>query len=265
MATALNFYFDGKIGGGRNARNRGRHARRNGNVLTVEVKPDQISWSYGLNTANYPTYGGEVVQILSCYFDDLTVIGQVGTYEDIEIIYGWFIDYMQAATQGEAGKGSFDTSPVIMTYKPRGWKFRLYPKSLPGFKYGRDVVAPTWKLVAAIAEPGQAFKNAVYDRLPEIYRETGLTFGRATMAQFADPFDDPFSGPTDEAYKKDKLRGAYGELADTFNNLIPSYLEGDFEDLSASYSKPTFLAGGVRDGKNTGTNRAKNQAEDQRR
>ena len=31
--------------------------------LFVPVKPNEISWSYGLNTANYSTYGGEVIQI----------------------------------------------------------------------------------------------------------------------------------------------------------------------------------------------------------
>jgi hypothetical protein len=48
--------------------------------LSVHVNPNQIEWSYGLNTANYPTYGGEVIQILSTFIDDMTVQGNVTTY-----------------------------------------------------------------------------------------------------------------------------------------------------------------------------------------
>lgn len=240
---------------------------RIGGSLHVSVKPDAVQWSYGLNTANFPTYGGEVVQILSAYFDDMTIQGTVTSYKDIEILYGYFIDYMQIATQGkrDGTQGDqFDHRPMTMVYKERDWRFRIYPKSLPGFKYGRDVVAPTWQLVAAIQEPDADFSQ----RLIELSRQKFLEgegvelFGKATITDFADPFSDPFSGVTKETYEKDKLRSAYGELADYYNNLIPSYLSGDFEDLSADYSRPSFLAGQPDAGnENTGTPEAQEQVD----
>lgn len=119
--------------------------------LEISVNPDQVTWAYGLNTMSYPTYGGEVVQILSVYFDDMTLTGTVSTYAEMEVIYGWFIAYMQYATQGRDNP-SYDQHPVTFSYPERAWQFNIWPKALPGFRYGRDVVAPTWSLVAAVSE-----------------------------------------------------------------------------------------------------------------
>src|SRR5438067_2227212 len=47
--------------------------------LSIRINPDQITWDYGLNTASFPTYGGEVVQILSVYFGDMTIKGKVSS------------------------------------------------------------------------------------------------------------------------------------------------------------------------------------------
>jgi hypothetical protein len=41
---------------------------------------ERVAWGYTLNTANFPTYAGEVVQILSCYVEDLEITGVVQTY-----------------------------------------------------------------------------------------------------------------------------------------------------------------------------------------
>jgi hypothetical protein len=46
--------------------------RRPGPYLTVDTGLDEASWSYNLNTVAFPTYGGEVVQILSCNVGELT-------------------------------------------------------------------------------------------------------------------------------------------------------------------------------------------------
>src|SRR4051812_46114675 len=228
-----------------------------GEELIVDVGPDAITWSYGLNTANFPTYGGEVVQILSCYMDDISVQGTVSSYKKLEEIYAFFINYIQQATVGQKGQGSYDTRPVGMYYEERGWSFAIYPKEMPGFKYGRDVVAPEWHLTAAVEEQSADFSNLAIDKATKKFIESeGVElFGKITSVDFTDPFNDPFSGPTDDRtkYKKGTPRSAYGELSDAYNNILSSYYKSDFEDLTASYSKPTFLKGGQTDGKNTGT------------
>lgn len=215
--------------------------------LRVAVKPDSIFWSYGLNTANYPTYGGEVVQILSVYFDDLEITGMIQGYPELEKIYRWFIRYFQLATQGNSGRGSYNTDPVIMNYPERQWSFRLYPKSLPGFKYGRDVVVPQWKVVAAVDEPnahspGSLSSLIISDTTQKFIESEGIQlFGKAT-AEIGFNRTDPFSGYTPQDYKKGTVRDAYGKLADSYTKtFLPSYLTGDFKDLTADYSKPMFL------------------------
>lgn len=213
--------------------------------LKVPIKPNEITWGYGLNVQTYPTYGGEVVQILSCFVEDMTVTGHVRSYRQLEKLYGWFIDYMQIATQ----KGEYDTRPVTMRYPHRGWTFKIYPKSLPSFKYGRDVVAPEWTLQAAIVEPDRELKeNIMSEAQIEAVKDSGVKlFGKVTGEIGFQP-DDPFSSPdgarkASKQLKKDGSvsRDEYGNFADWYNNLIPSYLEGTFEDLSADYSRPSGL------------------------
>lgn len=257
--------------------------------LNVWVKPNAVQWSYGLNTANYPTYGGEVIQILSVFIDDMTITGNTRSYREMENIFRWFTNYIQRATQGTTGQGAdgYDSNPVKMTYPERGWQFEIIPKALPSFKYGRDLTVPEWTMQAAVVEPQWGISDSSMKELQgAILDSQGLNsqflkgegielFGKATInssaaaAGYDTAFnfnpDDPFSGPTEAQYKKDKLRGAYGELADTYNKLIPAYLESDFSDLSADYSKPAFLNRGKGgDGENTGTKKAKDVVDGER-
>jgi hypothetical protein len=211
--------------------------------LTVSVKPDQLVWAYGLNTARFPTYGGEVVQILSMYVDDLTITGTVGSYKELERIYGWFIQYMQLATQGHGGSQGYDAAPVQMTYHHRNWHFNILPNSLPAFRYGRDVVAPTWEMKAAVVEFSDNFTDAVMSvngDLVEVAGEGGFEpFGTVTAEIGYNEFN-PWSGPTDQVYISGKTRDQYASAAtsDWFKNLIPSWLKGDFKSISADYSIP---------------------------
>lgn len=226
--------------------------------LTVDVKPDAISWSYGLNTANYSTYGGEVVQILSCYIDDLTIMGTTRSYHVLEEIYAYFIDYIQIATTNSGG-ASYDPRPIRVTYPHRDWTFDIHPKNVPKFIYGRDIVAPEWSVICAVAEPDQDMNAKVMDKaMMESVRSNGdiKLFGTVTGDIGYEP-DDPFRTPF--VTKKDpgsELRNAYGDLGDFYNSLIPSYLQGDFDELSANYSQPAFgkpTVGNQKPGANPGT------------
>lgn len=200
--------------------------------LTVRTGVDDISWSYKLNTQTYPTYGGEVVQILSAYTDTITLGGTVRSYEKMEQIYSWFLDYLQSATQG-----GYSQEPVIMAYNERGWRWAIHPLSLPGFKYGREVVAPTWRLEAAVHEADEAIHSLnLQAALEEIEKVTlGIGF------KPDNPFSDPFAAEGKDFDPK-SLKEFYEESADYFSNLIPKYLEEDYESLLGGIgSKPAFL------------------------
>lgn len=220
------------------------HPSKSLNDLVVAVKPDEIVWSYGLNTANFPTYGGEVVQILSMYVEDLTITGTVGTYVEAERIYSWFIKYMQIATQGHSIHGEgYDTRPVKMTYHHRNWHFDIMPKSIPALRYGRDVVAPTWQLQAAVSEFSDNFQDSVLSasEFAGVAQEGNFDpFGKAT-AEIGYNEYNPWSAPTDKNYKPGQAKDAYAKVADWYGNMIPSWLGGDFKSLSADYSIPKWM------------------------
>lgn len=219
-----------------------------GTLEMNNINPNSIEWSYGMNTQSYPTYGGEVVQILSCYIDDITITGDLRLYSDAENVHAYFINYMQAATQGtgHANSPRFDTTPVKFTYVERGWTFDIYPKSLPAFKWGRDVIVPTWTVTAAVSEVGNEITDILVDQALQSYMAgQGVEFFGTATAGIGFKEDNPFSGLISEDQKD------INKLADFFNNLIPAYMESDFSDLTASYSKPAFLA---RRGNNSSSN-----------
>jgi hypothetical protein len=207
--------------------------------LLVKVKPEQITWAYGLNTKNYSTFGGEVVQILSMYVDDLVVSGTVGTYKEIEAIYGWFINYMNIATQGHKSNAEgYDTRPVTMYYPHRQWKFSIYPKSMPGFRYGRDVVAPSWQLSAAVSEYPDSLENQIISNkmfAGEAKAGNFEVFGTATGAIGYNE-NNPWSSITQE-------QAASGEgdkqLAKIEEWMAKAYDAGyDYSEYSPDFSTP---------------------------
>ena len=213
--------------------------------LIIGVKPDQIVWSYGLNTANYSTYGGEVVQILSMYVEDMVINGTVGSYAELERIYTWFIAYMQEATQGHGstqGTG-YDTRPVKMTYHQRSWNFDIYPKALPGFRYGREVVAPVWTLTAAVSEFPENFEDSVLSNreFAGIASEGGFDpFGTVT-AEIGFNDDNPFSRPDSATGKAINEKGLK-DGGDWYGSLIKAYIDdNDWSSLSADYSIPKWM------------------------
>lgn len=222
-------------------------------TLSVKVKPDQITWSYGLNTKNYPTFGGEVVQILSMFVGDMNIKGTVGTYKEIEEIYAWFIRYMQQATQGRSGKEAYDTEPVIMNYPHRQWTFSILPHAVPGFRYGTSVVAPTWELVAAVSEYSDNFKESILNK--EMFAGEASAGGfepfGTTTAGLGYKENNPWSGPTEE--QQAGIAAENKKIADHFNNLIPSFLEKDWSSVEANYSAPATSGSSTQTPPATGT------------
>lgn len=202
--------------------------------LVIKTGANSIEWGYGLNTQVIPTYGGEVVQILSTYVDDLSIEGEVRTYAEGERIYKWFLHYMQTATQGQQPNSvRFQETPVVMSYPERGWRLKLRPHTLPGFRQGTEVVAPAWQLQAAVVE--------------EDPKMNALTMAEATKRGFdfstlhggiGYDEDNPFTDAgAKDAYDPKEFTG---KITDFYQNLIPSYLEGDLDVLF----KNDFLGSG---------------------
>lgn len=235
-----------------------------GDPLQLSIGPDEISWGYNVNTAKYPTYGGEVIQILSVYVDDMTVGGSIRTYEEAEGIYEYFMAYFSIATQtanaNASAEDKFEQTPMVFKYPERNWTFYIQPMAAPGFEYGSEVVAPKWQIQAHIVDRGlnaESLKNyigkAAQDQLEKL--EHGLESFHLSghiSPDSGDPSKNPFIAPntpttkkggqvTFEPYSAKEVTEGLGKIADFYTSLLPSYLKGDFADVAGvSGSKPIF-------------------------
>lgn len=232
--------------------------------LTVSTGANQISWGYNLNTQAYPTYAGEVVQVLSTNIDDLQIQGQIKTYKEMENIYSWFLQYMLKATQGYAG-GNYNEKPVVMQYPERGWTLSIKPIAMPAMRYGRDVVIPEWRLRASIVDPDPAMDELTVDNAANDAKNQLVAVGRMTADigyRRKNPFSDPIAVITkeeSELYPRAKgLAGitveGSGQTADkptpkgiaaAMNKQFEALMGGQFSELTDQYnfdgSKPALI------------------------
>lgn len=225
---------------------------RDGAPLLINTGADMIRWAYSLNTASWPTYAGEVVQILSVAIDDVTITGTAHSYEEIENIYSYFLEYIQIASQGKgqdavAGVTAYNQLPMIMRYDTRGWTMRVVPRTLPGFRKGRDVVAPEWQIQAYVVDDYadvEELKNLVLDGISVQGQDFVLT--GETGYNPNNPWSDPFpenKGKVD--FDPTKTRSVWNDYGDYFNKIIPSWLDGDFSSVTSLFgAKPAFLQWG---------------------
>lgn len=235
-------------------------------TLITQNGIDSAQWAYGMNTATFPTYGGEVVQILSVYIDNLTLTGTVSTYAQMEQIYGYFTSYLQVATQGTSqsaaqaatagstDSGAYNLQPIVFQYPARGWQFYIYPQNLPGFHLGDDKVTPQWSLSAFVDDQSpdlSLIQNGI--KALAVTQSQMVTDGSGTVdgesisgfgltgnisPNYGDPNTDPFQ--TYDAGLAEANQTIH-KYADYYNSLIPAYAKGDFSAITGEIgSKPNL-------------------------
>lgn len=205
--------------------------------LVVDTGVNEITWSYNLNVQTYPTYAGEVVQILSAFIDNISVIGDIRTYTDMERIYGWFLDYIQIATQGaDPGGLSYQEDPVTMVYAERNWTIDIHPISLPGFRMATDVVVPQWQVQAAVAKQPAGDDLIMVSTIAQAEAILGKDTGFLTLSgnigfDESNPFSDPAARPANTDGAMPTLNQEFTALSDWYNSLVPAYLQKDFTSI----------------------------------
>ena len=226
-------------------------------TLRVWTGVDEIEWGYSLNVARWPTYGGEVIQILSCFVDDLSIMGSVQTYEDMEKVYTYFFQYMQIAAQGDSktvgatiGTTKQNQIPMTFRYPHRGWEIHVVPTGAPGMRKARDVVIPNWKVTCHVVDEEGDVDNIKDLILREVEIKEAIgskdtnfdaNFDLKGEITFVDenPFSDPWTNKGTQFTRKDYWDSA----ADFYSQLLPSYLKGDFDAITGGMgSKPAFGA-----------------------
>lgn len=97
-----------------------------GDTLRFRTNPNEIWWSYTLNTHVEQTYGGRVVQILGTRIEDLVIKVECGNG-------GWpyltkvvdFLRKMMIEQRKDGGK------TATFNYTTRGWRMKVYALSVP--------------------------------------------------------------------------------------------------------------------------------------
>lgn len=226
--------------------------------LELETGVNSIFWGYNLNVQRYPTYGGEVVQILSAYVDDVVLAGEVRHDEELMHIYRYFYAYFTLASQGQGsgaiGDQRFNQKPMTLEYQHRQWLLHIQPIAAPGFRIGRDVVVPTWQLTAHVVQDwgdapnvGEFLKQTVESIPKDSDEEGSQTWELVGEVGYIEdnPFSDPSPGTDtfDPAKVQEGLKAL--DPSGMYNDIIKAYTEGKFDSLTAgAVSKPGFMTAG---------------------
>ena len=95
------------------------------NVFRFRTNPKSVRWTYHVNTSTTTTNGGRVIQVLSSYIDDLTVIADAGGggWDYIQQAAFFFRDFLVAQKDTQ--------KPGVFEYAPRGYKMSVYAVNFP--------------------------------------------------------------------------------------------------------------------------------------
>ena len=197
--------------------------------LIIETGLDTAQWGYNLNTQVYPTYGGEVVQILSVYIDDLQIGGSIATYSQMEAIYSYFAAYMQIATQGRSptpnpGISAYNMEPITFTYPARGWEFEIMPMSVPGFYMAHDLVLPSWQLTAHVVDDS-VNQNPTLTSIKSQITDSAIAASLENFQKINDEISPDMRNPDTMPFMvfTGNPSTSIQNYADYYNSLISSY------------------------------------------
>lgn len=118
-----------------------------GPQLAFRIDPSAIDWSYEVHSSVIETVGGRVVQITGATLSDVTVTGLHGedrtrgpgaagtdhpgaSWRLAEAFTAQVRAMMVWQAGGDTVTGQLTRGPAVFSYPPRGWRFRVYLKSL---------------------------------------------------------------------------------------------------------------------------------------
>lgn len=194
----------------------------NGETLRFRTNPNEIWWSYTLNTHVEQTYGGRVVQILGTRIEDLVIKVECG-------LGGWdyltkvvdFLRKMMIEQRKDGGK------TATFSYTTRRWRLKVFALSVP---FQDQVTATTrelelrFKVVEDLT--GQMTQMALDNELARL--RDGIGFKKT-------PYNDPRlnGAPTRTSESPPGVSipdtagaasAALGEVANAVTPFLPSLL-----------------------------------------
>lgn len=229
-------------------------------TLSIKTGADEITWGYGLNTKRYPTYGGEVIQILSTYADKMIIKGTCRNYKELESIYDYFREYIFYTTGGAANVTGRSQDALermqkylLFEYPARNWRFVIMVADASGFRISRNVAAPEWQITAEIVSENARYRlgSERTDKWANVLKAP-VAMGRRGGSSTARGFlrSGESQGQTESASAPvlpknfaveragDPFRtfmettgGERGKIADNFHALIASWATGDISTI----------------------------------
>lgn len=188
-----------------------------GKVLRFRTNPNEIWWSYSLNTAVEQTYGGRVVQILSTRIDDLVVkidCGWGGWPELTRVVN--FLRTMMIEQRKDGGK------TAVFNYTTRRWRMKVYALSVP-FQDAVNATTRELEIRFKVAEDlsGEMSRLALSAELLRL--QDGINFRKTKYntpnSAAVSVGEGPLISPVDAAQRA--AAPALGALPQPLNNFIP--------------------------------------------
>lgn len=244
-----------------------------GDPLVIKTGANNVNWGYTLNTKRIPTYGGEVIQVLSMYAESMKVSGQVRNYKEQKHIYDYFRKYLNLAggMGGTAAKDRNQT-PITFSYPARGWMFEIFIVELDEMRLALDVVAPEWGFTAEIASENDRYElgGAILTGMANVLTDTAIVNNSGSGIIGYDPANkyssdttglgnEDFMATIDERLQSQIASWATGDFSHyLFNRIAGENADTSFKPQSEYWtnmfgSDVAFTAGGTAAGGNTGS------------
>jgi len=200
-----------------------------GQALVIKTGADSVKWGYNLNVRRIPTYGGEVIQILSMFAQQMSVSGKTRNYKEQAEIYDYFREYLKVAGGFGRGAKSFDrvSTPITFSYPARGWSFDIIVTDLKNMRMALDVVAPEWGFTAEIVSENDRYElgNALLTGMQAVLNSALIRNTNTKTGVIGYDPSNPFSAPSSTDL------GQLGtDINERLQQQIGSWATGDLTD-----------------------------------
>src|SRR5260370_19744182 len=119
-----------------------------GPAIAFRIDPEQIGWNWQILTNRVDTIGGQVIQVIGAWLDDVTVEGSFGQDHSTPDGESWrqaeaFLKLITALMEfqsRDSAQQSLTHVPAVFTYPLKGWRFQVYVKDFSDADGGGSVV-----------------------------------------------------------------------------------------------------------------------------
>lgn len=244
-----------------------------GDPLVIKTGANNVNWGYTLNTKRIPTYGGEVIQVLSMYAESMKVSGQTRNYKEQKYIYDYFRKYLNlAGGMGGTAANDRNQTPITFSYPARGWTFEIFVVELDDMRMALDVVAPEWGFTAEIASENDRYElgGAILTGMANVLTDPAIVNNSGSGVIGYDPANkyssdtsglgnEEFMATIDERLQSQIASWATGDFSQyLFNRIAGENADTSFKTQSEYWtnmfgSDIAFTAGGTAAGSGTGS------------